>query len=229
MLVVFDAYGTLWDVDQIALAIRGEIGDQKAPGVLALWRQKQLEYAFWETAMGRFEPFSDITRRALDYTLAAHQVTLETPATKRLMEAWNAPVAFDDAKFALEQLQRFTRLILSNGDEAMVASGVAHSTLGEALDDALSVEPARCYKPHPAAYQLVLQKYGVSPHQVWFVSSNGWDAAGASSFGFRSIWVNRRGLPQERTLAEPDYQVGNLREAAALIRGASFQDPIGIE
>ncbi len=229
MLVVFDAYGTLWDVDQIARAIEREVGEQKAPEILALWRQKQLDYAFWETVMGRFEPFSEITRRALRYTLAAHQVDLPPVAIERLMEAWNAPVAFDDAKVALEQLQGFTRVILSNGDRAMLASGVAHSNLKGLLDTALSVEPARCYKPHPAAYQLVLDQYGVSANEVWFVSSNGWDAAGASSFGFRSIWVNRRGLPQERTIAEPDYQVGNLMEAAALMTRASFQQPDGIE
>lgn len=172
--------------------------------------------------MGRFEPFFEVTRRALRYTLAAHQVDLPLPAIDRLMEAWNAPVAFDDAKPALEQLKGFTRVILSNGDEAMLASGVAHLNFGGLLDAALSVQPAQCYKPHPAAYQLVLDKYGVSPHEVWFVSSNGWDAAGASSFGFRSIWVNRRGLPQERTVAEPKYQVSDLREAAALLARASF-------
>ncbi|NMP22993.1 haloacid dehalogenase type II [Sulfobacillus sp. DSM 109850] len=145
-------------------------------------------------------------------------MSVSEAAMDRLMGAWNRPVPFPDAKPALQKLKGFSRVILSNGDEAMLSEGVAHSGLSPWLEDVLSVEPARHYKPHPQAYRQVLARYGVPRGEVWFVSSNGWDAAGASSFGFRSIWVNRRSQVRERLVAEPRKEVSNLVEAAEVIR-----------
>jgi 2-haloacid dehalogenase len=218
MLYVFDAYGTLWDITQIRTAVASVIGSAASSGFLSLWRQKQLEYAFLRTMMNGYEPFSRVTSDALDYTLDNHQIRLSDRERQGLLDAWDQPVPYPDAPEALHRLRGHRRAILSNGDPAMLARGVAHSGLGGYLDAVLSVHTARRYKPHPDAYQVVLDEMQhTAAADVVFVSANGWDAAGAAEFGFRTIWINRGGQAVERLSARPWRVVSSLSEAAAAL------------
>lgn len=221
MVIAFDAYGTLWDVNRLQEACVEAVGPEEAGPLLALWRQKQLEYAFLRTLMGQFQPFDAITEAALVYSLKARGLVLEESSRQKLLRSWWSPTPFPDAISMLQQLKGWTRIILSNGDPGMLSHGVAASHMDTVLDDVLSVLPAQCYKPHPKTYQLVCDKFRVRPDEVVFVSSNGWDVAGAHHFGFRTFWVNRYGMPVEGLDAEPVAVVPRLADLPAALNALS--------
>ena len=212
MIVVFDAYGTLWDVGAIEKACAQVVGPEYARDLLDLWRHRQLEYAFLRTVMDRYTAFEEITASALKYALAV--LALETPsaAVTKLNRAWWTPEAFADARPTLQAMAGHTRVMLSNGDSAMLTAGVQASGVEPYLEAVLSVATSRRFKPHPAAYQCACDRFGEAPNTVAFVSSNGWDIVGATYFGFRTVWVNRLGLPPEELGVRPDAVVGSLRE-----------------
>lgn len=214
-MFVFDAYGTLWDIQAIEEAVARVAGRARSGTVLNLWRQKQLEYAFLRTLMDRYEPFSEVTRQALSHTLAVCELKPSPGEEARLLDAWNHPTPFSDAKPLLQSLAGHRRFILSNGDPAMLDAGVQSSGLAPYLDGVLSVDRVRRYKPHPSTYQLVVDTVGIDPSRVVFVSSNGWDVAGAAHFGFRVIWVNRRGQIPEELSTRPWKVVARLDEIRA--------------
>lgn len=217
MIVVFDAYGTIWDVGAIEKACAQVVGPDYATRLLDLWRQKQLEYAFLRTAMDHYTAFQEITASALKYALASLALEIPSTAVTQLNRAWWTPEAFSDAVPMLQALAGQTRVILSNGDPGMLTAGVEASGLEPYLEAVLSVAPSRRYKPHPAAYQRVCDHFAVSPDTMVFISSNGWDIAGASHFGFRTVWVNRAGRPPEELGAQPRVVVGSLRELPAAL------------
>lgn len=223
-VVVFDAYGTLWDVSQIDQACHQLVGPQLAGPFFRLWRQKQLEYAFLRTLMGQYVPFDTVTRQALDYTVEHYRLTPSPEAVNHMMEAWFEPTAFPDAVDALAGLKGFERLILSNGNPEMLTRGVAATQMGHFLSAVLSVDAVRLYKPHPRAYQLVLNHYSVTQQEVVFVSSNGWDIAGAGNFGFRPVWINRQNAPREELGISPHAVLSSLEELAQWMRSANFRD-----
>lgn len=217
MIVVFDAYGTLWDVTAIETACAQVVGPEHAQRLLNLWRQKQLEYAFLRTVMDRYTAFEEITARALKYSLTALALEIPSTAVTQLNRAWWTPEAFADARPTLQALDGHTRVILSNGDPAMLAAGVQASGVEPYLEAVLSVASARRFKPHPAAYQCVCNQFGEAPNSMSFVSANGWDIAGATYFGFRTVWVNRLGRPLEELGVRPNAVVGSLGELPAAL------------
>ncbi len=217
MIVVFDAYGTLWDVGAIEKACVQVVGPEHAGPLLDVWRRKQLEYAFLRTVMDRYIAFAEITASALAYSLTALGFAIPSAGLTQLTQAWWTPQAFADAVPMLQALAGQTRVILSNGDPGMLTAGVQASGLEPYLEAVLSVAPSRRYKPHPAAYQRVCDHFAVSPDTMVFISSNGWDIAGASHFGFRTVWVNRAGRPPEELGAQPRVVVGSLRELPAAL------------
>ena len=211
MIWVFDAYGTLWDITRIEAAVqRVQIPDSGS--FLALWRQKQLEYAFLRTLTGDYEPFSVVTRDALQYTLESAGVRVAPKDREQLWAAWFHPHAFEDAAELLESLQGHGRWILSNGDPGMLAAGIEATGLGKCLEGVVSVDAVRRYKPHPDAYRLVIETANVSREDVIFVSSNGWDVAGATRFGFQTVWVNRSGAALDRLGIKPWRVVHRLAD-----------------
>lgn len=214
MVYVFDAYGTLWDLTPIQAAAVDVAGVSVSGEFLDLWRRKQLEYAFLRTIMDHYEPFSRVTADALEYVLSAYQLTPSEEEKAALLDAWNCPAAFADAIETLGQLEGHQRVILSNGDLDMLRRGVEYSALTPYLDGVFSVDSVQRFKPHPAAYQVILDALNVPLGEVVFVSANGWDAAGAAKFGFRVIWINRAHLPVERLSVVPWKVVSSLREAA---------------
>jgi 2-haloacid dehalogenase len=215
--VVFDAYGTLLDVASAAERTRDLLGERAAP-LAELWRQKQLQYSWLRSLMGRHADFWQVTGDSLDYALDALRIA--TPdLRRRLMEAYERIGPCADAREALSRLKaaRIKTAILSNGAPRMLAAAVRSAGLDDLIGEILSVEAVRIYKPHPSVYQLAVDKLGVWPAELGFVSANGWDAWGAKAAGLRVAWCNRSGLPRERLGEPPDVELTTLAGLPAAV------------
>ena len=188
--VVFDAYGTLYDVQSVA-----RVTDAAFPGhgdyITQIWRLKQLEYTWLRSMMGQYEDFWTITQDSLAYTLATLGLQADTALFARIAEAYNQLTPYADAKAALAALSGYRLAIFSNGSPAMLSALVAHSGLTDLVPTVISVDAARAFKPDPRTYALVEQALGVPPAEVLFVSSNGFDISGAKSFGFNVARIER--------------------------------------
>ena len=215
--VIFDAYGTLFDV---AAPVRQLLGDH-ADAVSELWRRKQLEYSWLRSLMGRHADFAQVTANALAYAMEVAGISDEMLANN-LLAAYRKLPAYDDAKTTLAKLRAMgLRLaILSNGSPDMLTPMVEAAGLTRALDMVLSVEDAGVFKPHPRVYSLACEKFALKPADIGFVSANGWDAAGAASFGFAVAWLNRRHEPVDRLPATPATQLRSLSELVQLFEAA---------
>ena len=218
MPFVFDAYGTLFNVHAAISRNREAIGAQ-ADAFSALWRSKQLEYTWTNTLAGRYEDFWTLTQAALDFCFAS-MPSVDSTLRPRLLDAYMTLDPFPDAQSTLRVLkERGERTaILSNGSPAMLDAAVRAARVGELLDAVLSVDTLRIYKPRPEVYALVTQAFACKPADVVFVSSNRWDVMGAASFGFRTAWVNRVGLPDEYTGPPPPTVLSDLAALAAIRR-----------
>jgi 2-haloacid dehalogenase len=201
--IVFDAYGTLYDVQSVE-----QVVEKKFPGrgafITAIWRMKQLEYSWLRGMMGSYADFRTITKDALAYTLGIMGLKADDAELESLVDGQNRLTPYPEAAAALTSLSRHRLAILSNGSGEMLRALVDHSGLGRFLEAVMSVEEARTFKPHPSAYALVQRCLGLTPDRVLFVSSNGFDVSGAKSFGFtvaRIVRVSPDALRRE--LAEP--------------------------
>jgi len=214
--LVFDAYGTLFDVHSV-VALCDELWPGRGAQVSQLWRTKQLEYTWLRSLMGRYEDFAHVTAAGLDYACAVLGLPCDDARRRRLMRAYLHLATFPEVKDALARLHGVKLAILSNGAPAMLEDLVANAGLAAAIPHVLSVDEVGIYKPSPRVYQLAVDRLGVPAGAIGFVSSNGWDAAGAKAFGFRTFWVNRAGLPVDALGAAPDRVIGSLAELPALV------------
>ncbi len=218
--LVFDAYGTLFDVQSV-YALAETLAPGRGAAIAQLWRTKQLEYSWWSGLMAsegfRREDFAEITARALDYTLQA--LAIEMPERQRLLlaSAYLALAPYADVPAALAALAPRPRWILSNGTRAMLDPLVRASGLAAHLDGVMSVDEVDAYKPDRRVYQLAADRLKLAPSRTGFVSSNGWDAAGAKAFGFTVFWINRAGAPVERHAPAPDRAIASLGDLPALL------------
>ncbi len=203
--LVFDAYGTLFDVHAVIERCES-FWPGKGAALSQLWRAKQLEYTWQRSLMQRYLPFSTVTRDALGYACEALELELDDTRTRALMDAYLDLAAYPDVPPALEQLKRGGRklAILTNGSPDMIEPLVKNRGMQRIFDAVLSVDALRVYKPSPPVYQLAVDKLGVAAGAIGFVSSNCWDALGAKSFGFRVYWINRAGAPVDRLGFKPD-------------------------
>jgi len=210
MPYVFDAYGTLFDVHAAIARHRAAAGPD-ADRFSEIWRTKQLEYTWTLTLAGRYSDFWALTQQALDYTFE-RVPTVDRALREKLLEAYLKLDAFPDARQVLRDLKaRGDRTaILSNGSPDMLTSVVETAGVKEHLDAVLSVDTVRIFKPRPEVYALVTDRFAVKPSEVTFVSSNRWDVMGAAAFGFRCVWVNRSGMPNEYAAFQPAAVVPNL-------------------
>jgi 2-haloacid dehalogenase len=210
---VFDAYGTLFDVHAAIGRHRAAAGPD-ADRASEVWRSKQLEYTWTLTLAGRYVDFWTLTERALDFALARFP-SVDTALKPKLLDAYLMLDAFPDARAALRDLKArgATTAILSNGTPKMLAAAVAAAKLD--LDAVLSVDAIRIYKPRPEVYALVTDRFKLAPADVVFVSSNRWDVMGAAAFGFRAVWVNRAGMPNEYE-PPPHVTLANLDELISM-------------
>lgn len=209
--LVFDAYGTLFDVHSVSRRAESLFPGRGA-ALSAAWRTKQLEYSWLRTLMGRYEDFDRVTRAALEWALDSLGIEADEAAQRAMIEEYRKLATFPEVPAALESLARSRALaILSNGHPGMLEAVVDHNGLRERFRGGiLSVHSARRFKPDPSVYRIAEEALGVPRALVGFVSSNGWDAAGAKSFGFRAYWVNRGGAPVERLGVRPDAILKDL-------------------
>jgi 2-haloacid dehalogenase len=214
---VFDAYGTLFDVHSAVGRGGGALGDKAGP-VSALWRQKQLEYTWLRSLMGAYVDFWQVTGEGLDYALAANGVA-DAELRQRLMDLYLSLDAYPDVPPALDRLRAGGRktAILSNGAPSMLRAAVETAGLGARLDAVLSVDELRVFKPDPRVYQLAVDRLGVEAGRICFVSTNGWDAAGAAHFGFKVAWLNRFGQQPERLPGTPAAVIETLAGLPGLL------------
>lgn len=216
--IVFDAYGTLLDVQSVLAEARAVLGTA-AGRIVDLWRVKQLEYSWLRTMIGTYADFDQVSRDALAFALASHQVAVDEAARQRLLDAWFRPDPFPDVPGALSNLrQKEVRLaILSNGSPDMLRLALDHSGLAGSFNDVMSVDVVRRFKPDPAVYRLVQERLGAAPSETLFVSSNGFDVAGAKAFGFHVCWINRSGRPLDELGQRPDYQITSMGDLPSII------------
>jgi 2-haloacid dehalogenase len=206
----FDAYGTLFDVHAAVRRHAGEIGPD-GPALSEIWRAKQLEYSWIRALLGAYQDFWSLTEQALDYAMKRFP-EIDPALRTRLLEAYWQLDCYPEVPTVLKDLKaRGARLaILSNGSPEMLASAVSNAALADILDDVISVDELKTFKTAPAVYDLVTTTYRVYPDAVSFQSSNRWDVAGASHAGFRSVWINRAGMPDEYPDLSPSLVLPSL-------------------
>ena len=209
--VVFDAYGTLFDVYSVGERCEG-LFPGKSSQLVQLWRSKQLEYSWLSGLMGHYQDFEAITSAALHYACTHLGLSLTPAATTELMLQYRRLTPYREVRGALEQLRPRRLAILSNGAPAMLDAVVEHAGLRPLFDAVLSVDAVRIFKPHPSVYQHAVSALGVAKSAVAFVSSNYWDATGATAFGFRTFWINRGGATPDTLGFAPSAVLNSLDE-----------------
>ncbi len=215
-VAVFDAYGTLFDVAAAARRAAQEPGGAALAAhwqdLAVLWRDKQLQYTWLRAITGAHADFWQVTTEALDYALELQGLADNTALRARLLALYRELDAFPEVAAMLRTLKQhgLPTAILSNGSPDMLLSAVSSAAIGDALDAVLSVEDVGVFKPDARVYAMVCDKFACDPSEVLFVSSNGWDAAGATGFGFTTVWVNRSGLPVDRLPWAPTHTLTDL-------------------
>ena len=238
--IVFDAYGTLYDIQSVAA-----VTEEAFPGygeiITQVWRIKQLEYTWLRSLMRRYRDFSTVTRDSLAYTLRCLGLTYDDVTFESIMEKYLHLDLYPDALTSLAALKDRKLAILSNGSPDMLNALVRNTGLDRVLDATISVDAKKVFKPSPDAYSLIESTLSVPPADVLFISSNPWDACGAKSFGLNVAWIERV-TPEAMALAcvesdlvlpltmfkairtqmdelgfEPDYRIRALSELPALV------------
>ena len=225
-LVVFDAYGTLFDVYSIS-SLAESLFPGQGQALSVLWRDKQIEYSRLISLsdpmnpMGsrHYQSFWDLTRLGLQYACQRLELELTPAKQKLLMDQYAQLTPFPENLAVLEALKalQIPAAILSNGSPDMLQAAVSSAGMGHVIDKVLSVDEVRQFKTSPQSYGLVADHYKVDVREVLFVSSNSWDALGATWFGFKSFWVNRPGMPFETLGPRPTYSGRSLRDILTLI------------
>ena len=215
-LCVFDAYGTLFDVDAAARAadLQGDLW----PQLSADWRRKQLEYTWLRSVADAHVDFWQVTQDGLDWAMEA--AGLDDPDLRsKLLALYRRLDVFPEVPEVLGVLrdQGAGLAILSNGSADMLADAVASAELDGVFDAVLSVDDAGIFKPAKPVYDLVGARFGLAPADVLFISSNGWDICSGAAYGFRTLWVNRAGAPMDRLHGTPEAQARDLRELPDLL------------
>jgi len=210
---VFDAYGTLFDVHSVIEAGRAVTADPQA--LSTLWRQKQLEYTWLRSLMGRYEDFWAVTEAALRFALRRLGIATAEAQVQALMDAYLSLACFPEVQAALASLKGARLGILSNGSPRMLEAAVRSRGLTASLEHVLSVDAVKTYKPSPKVYDLGPRAFELAADEMLFVSSNAWDVAGAKAFGFLTCWCNRANAPMEELGLTADYEVTRLDELPA--------------
>lgn len=218
---IFDAYGTLFDVAAAARTAAAEPGQERLAGIWPRlaedWRLRQLHYSWLRTIMQDRVDFWLITQDALDWALAAQGID-DADLRDRLLALYRELAAYPEVPQVLDALKSagLSTAILSNGTPGMLEAATRSAGIGAQLDALLSVEECGIFKPAREVYDMVGQRFGCAPGEVLFVTSNGWDAAGAAAYGFEVAWVNRAGAPVERLPGRPAHVLDDLTGVPAL-------------
>lgn len=215
--LVYDAYGTIFDVYSVL-----ETCEKNFPGkgaaISEIWRNKQLEYTWLRSLMGRYENFWEITESAVRFACRALTLELTDDILAELMENYLHLKPYSEVPATLNRLGANNKqAILSNGSPDMLNKVVQNNGLGDSLQAVLSVDELHIFKPSPKVYQLAVDKLGVAADKIGFVSSNCWDAIGAKSFGFKVFWINRFNRPLDEMGITPDHEINTLDEIEPLL------------
>ena len=209
--LVFDAYGTLFDVHSVQVRVEA-FWPGKGAQLSQLWRAKQLEYTWQRSLMGRYAPFSVVTREALEYACASLGLAAGQREKDALMAEYLNLAPYPEVSSTLAKLKDRRLAILTNGSPDMIGPLVKNNRMEKSFDAVLSVDQLERYKPAPEVYELAVKKLQLRKEDIGFVSSNCWDALGAKSFGFQVYWINRAKAPVDRLGFQPDQIVAGLNE-----------------
>lgn len=209
-IFLFDAYGTLFDVHSAVRRHAAELGPD-AQRLSELWRTKQLEYSWIRSTTGAYKDFWALTKDALDAAFAVYP-QVDPNLREALLEAYRSCDCFPEVPAVLRDLKiAGTRIaILSNGSPLMLNRAIRAAGLGDIIDDVLSVDTIGCYKPDTRVYEMATTHFRVFPSAISFQSSNRWDVAGGSKFGFRTVWINRSGAIDEYPDMRPAAELPDL-------------------
>ena len=214
---VFDAYGTLFDVNAAAQHCAADLGDKWLP-LAELWRGRQLQYTWLRSLMENYADFWQVTGEALDFAMEALEID-DAALRDRLMELYLQLDAYPEVSSVLQRLRAggMKTAILSNGSPKILAAAVTNAGIGGSLDAVISVDSIKIYKTAPPVYQMAVDQLGVPASEICFQSSNAWDAHAASNFGFKVVWVNRFGQARERLPGKPDVLLKDFMELPNLV------------
>ena len=214
--VVFDAYGTLFDVNSAAEKCNDKIGN-KWEAFSSFWRTTQLEYTWLRSLMERHKDFWDITEDSLDKSMKTFNI--DKSIKNELLSLYKVLSPYPEVKQVLENLKKkkLKLAILSNGTPALLNELVTRNNLNNLFDDLFSVEAVKVYKPHSKVYDLPIKKYNVKPKEITFLSSNTWDVTGGGNYGYNSIWVNRNKSHFDNLDYQPKNEIGNLSQLLDII------------
>ena len=211
-IYVFDAYGTLFDVDHACKKMAIQLGDNWEK-LSSIWRQKQLEYSWLHNSMNEYDSFWKITKDSLKY--AMNSLSMNSVKIKNeLLDLYFKIGAFEEVEEVLKKIKKnkIKTVILSNGSYDMLNSAVKNSKFDELISEVISVDECKKFKPHRDVYNLVIDKFNINKKNCIFFSSNCWDIHGASNFGFQTVWVNRKKNIDELLPGKVDDQVQSLKE-----------------
>ena len=214
--IVFDAYGTLFDVNSAAEKCKGKIGD-KWEGFANFWRTTQLEYTWLRSLMKRHKDFWQVTEDSLDKSMKAFKI--DRSMKKELLNLYKVLSPYPEVKEVLKKLKvkEYKLAILSNGTPALLNELVKSSNLENIFDDLFSVEEVKIYKPDSKVYDMPIKKYQIKPVEVAFLSSNTWDVSGGGNYGYKAIWVNRNNNIFDNLDYEPKNEIKNLKQLIGVI------------
>ena len=208
-VIIFDAYGTLFDVNSAAEKCKNKIGDKWEP-FANYWRTMQLEYTWLRSLMNRYEDFWKVTEDSLDKSMKLFKI--DTSMKNELLDLYKVLSTFPEVKETLQKLKekKYKLVILSNGTHALIKELVDTNNLGGIFDDVISVEEVKIYKPHSNVYNIPIKKYQIEKKQFAYLSANTWDVSAAGNFGFNAVWVNRNKNIFDNLDYKPIIEIKNL-------------------
>jgi 2-haloacid dehalogenase len=214
--IIFDAYGTLFDVNSAAEKCKEKLGD-KWEGFANYWRTTQLEYTWLRSLMRRHKDFWQITEDSLDKSMNFYNI--DNSMRSELLNLYKVLSPFTEVRDALNKLKQsnYKLAILSNGTPDLLNELVVSNQLKDIFDDIFSVEEAGIFKPDSKVYDLPINKYNIEKNEVLFLSANTWDVSGAGNYGYNTVWVNRNNNIFDKLDFEPNKQISNLSELLDLI------------
>ena len=214
--IIFDAYGTLFDVNSAAEKCKDKIGDEWE-AFANFWRTTQLEYTWLRSLMNRHKDFWQVTEDSLEKSMSVFKVDMSMK--NELLNLYKILSTYPEVKKVLENLKKknFKLAILSNGTPSLLNELVKSNNLDYLFDDLFSVEEVKIYKPDNRVYDLPVKKYKIQPKEITFLSANTWDVSGGGNFGFNSVWVNRNRSHFDNLDYKPKYEIGNLTQLLDIV------------
>lgn len=207
--IVFDAYGTLFDVHSVSNLCE-DFFPNKGRDISKTWRNKQLEYANLKQIMGSYESFDILTSNALEYAVSYYDEELTSDQKEKLLNCYLNLNVFSDVTDVLDKLEDKQLAIFSNGSHSILAPLIKQSTISDNINRIISADEVKSYKPSMESYAHAQKILQLNKCEILFVSSNGWDISGAKNYGFNTAWINRDNLPLEKLNLEPDRVYSNL-------------------